>query len=92
MKTSNRKYWEAIASEMEEAVADEFDEGIYNENHIPDLELLALSCPFSDLSERLINWAQVITCRLECVLEYEGTTEESDTGYFDLCFELYGNR
>ena len=91
MKTSNRKYWEAIALEMEETVSSEFDNEIYNENHIPDLESLASTCPFEDLRERLSNWAIAITCRLETSIGYERYTEEDNKGNFNLCIQLYGD-
>ena len=65
MKTDNRKYWEAISMEMEEAVSGDLNEGIYNESHIPDLEELSSTCPFEDLSERLLGLARAIHCRSE---------------------------
>lgn len=89
MKTDDRKYWEAIAREMEEVVSNDFDEGIYNEAHIPDLEELASTCPFKDLSERLLSWAQSIHCRLESEVEYERSREEDNSNYIDRCFDVY---
>jgi len=59
MRNKNRNYWEKIIQELQEINNND----CYDENKIPDLEELALSCPYQDLSSELLMYAITIECR-----------------------------
>lgn len=88
MKTKNksRRYWQVISEELEEAVSEDIENGIYDELKIPDLEDLAMQCPYSDLAENLLGYAR----RIECGLITMDTFEEANRNYIDICLDLEG--
>jgi hypothetical protein len=85
MKTQDREYWQQVEDEMEEAVVDDFNNEVYDEGHIPDLEELSMNCPYEDMSERLMSLARVIHCR---TCEREEVMVVQEENYLELCFDL----
>jgi len=85
--SSSRVYWERVEEEFEETVSEEVIENHYDEDKLPDLEELALSCPYDDLSERLLIYARVIECHL-IEEEDEKEIEEGIDSYLELCFDI----
>ena len=85
--SSSRVYWERVEEEFEETVSEEVIENYYDEDKLPDLEELALSCPYDDLSERLLIYARVIECHL-IEDEDEKEIEEGIDSYLELCFDI----
>jgi hypothetical protein len=84
----NRKYWESLEAKVEEGEVNDFEKGIYNDQHISDLEELASLCPFEDLSEKLIGWARAIECRIKEVEEREELITEEYKSNIDKYFKL----
>jgi hypothetical protein len=84
MKTQNREYWQTISEELEEAVSEDLENGIYDVSKIPDLEELAMHCPYKDLSKELLDYAR----RIECGLVKFEAFEEMSKNYIDICFDL----
>jgi len=83
-KNKSKRYWQVISEELEEAVSEDIENGIYDESKIPDLEELAMQCPYSDLAENLLEYAM----RIECGLITIDTFEETNRNYIDICLGL----